>query len=33
VKVSFNAADFGVAALDTYGLDIDPLGTAASNAQ
>jgi N4-gp56 family major capsid protein len=33
VKVSFNAADFGVAAVDTYGLDIDPLGTAATNAQ
>jgi N4-gp56 family major capsid protein len=33
VKVQFNAIDFAVAAIDTYGIDIDPLGTAATNAQ
>jgi N4-gp56 family major capsid protein len=33
VKVQFNAQDFAIIALDTYGLDIDPLGTAATNAQ
>jgi N4-gp56 family major capsid protein len=32
VKVQFNSADFGVAGIDTYGLDIDTLGTAATNA-
>jgi len=32
-KVQFNALDFGVAAIDTYGIDIDPLGSAATNAQ
>lgn len=32
VKVQFNSADFGVTVVDTYGLDIDALGTAASNA-
>ena len=33
VKVQFNAADFAVAGIDTYGLDIDTLNTAATNAQ
>lgn len=33
VKVQFNAQDFGVAAIDTYGIDIDPLGAASTNAQ
>lgn len=33
VKVQFNAQDFATAAVDTYGVDIDPLGSAASNAQ
>lgn len=32
VKVQFNTQDFGVTAIDTYGIDIDPLGSAASNA-
>jgi N4-gp56 family major capsid protein len=32
-KVQFNGQDFADMAIDTYGLDIDPLGTAASNAQ
>jgi hypothetical protein len=32
VKVQFNNADFSVAGIDTYGLDIDTLGTAATNA-
>jgi len=33
VKVQFNAQDFAVIAVDTYGLDIDALGSAATNAQ
>jgi len=33
VKVQFNAQDFAVTAIDTFGQDIDPLGSAASNAQ
>ena len=33
VKVQFNAQDFATAAVDTYGVDIDPLGGAATNAQ
>jgi Protein of unknown function (DUF4043) len=33
VKVQFNSTDFGVAGIDTYGLDIDTLNAAATNAQ
>lgn len=33
VKVQFNSVDFGVAGIDTYGLDIDTLNSAATNAQ
>ena len=32
-KVIFNAVDFGVAVVDTYGIDVDTLGAAATNAQ
>lgn len=33
VKVQFNAMDFAVTALDTYGIDIDALNSPAANAQ
>jgi N4-gp56 family major capsid protein len=33
VKVQFNAIDYAVAAVDTYGLDIDTLNAATTNAQ
>ena len=33
VKVQFNAQDFAVTALDTYGVDIDVLGSPATNSQ
>lgn len=32
-KVVFNSTDFGVAVIDTYGVDIDTLNAAATNAQ
>ena len=32
-KVVFNSVDFGVAAIDTYGIDTDTLGAATTNAQ
>ncbi len=33
VKVQFNSQDFGVQCIDTYGIDLDTLGAAATNAQ
>lgn len=33
VKVIFNSTDFAISCLDTFGLDIDTLGTATTNAQ
>ena len=33
VKVQFNATDFAVQAIDTFGLDLDTLGSPATNAQ
>lgn len=33
VKVQFNSVDFAVTGIDTYGLDIDTLNSAATNAQ
>jgi N4-gp56 family major capsid protein len=32
-KVVFNSVDFGVIVIDTYGVDIDTLGAAATNAE
>ena len=33
VKVQFNSSDFGVQCIDTFGLDLDTLGAATTNAQ
>jgi N4-gp56 family major capsid protein len=33
VKVQYNSSDFAVTAIDTYGTDLDTLGSAATNAQ
>lgn len=33
VKVQFNSSDFGTQVIDTYGIDLDLLGAAATNAQ